>query len=95
MASVGWISAAVPKGGAGELLLSVSQEAVELLHLRLQQSVLVLALVDEVFQTLGHVQLALRHLLYSQTKLREFLSMLAGGLKLGLKLGLSQSLSLG
>lgn len=69
MASAGLISAAVPKGGAGELLLFGSQEALELLHLSLQQSILVLALVDEVLQALGHVQLALRHLLYPQTKL--------------------------
>lgn len=69
MASVGLISALLPEGGAGELLLFGSQEALELLHLGLQQSILVLALVDEVFQTLCHVQLTLRHLLDSQTKL--------------------------
>lgn len=64
-----FMSKVVPKGGASKLLFFSSQEVLEVLNLRLQQSILVLALVDEVFQTLGHVQLTFSHLLYSQTKL--------------------------
>lgn len=82
VAFVVFISKAVPKGGASKLLFLSSQEVLEVLDLSLQQSILVLTLVDEVLQTLGHVQLPLSHLLYPQTKLGELLRMLVGGLKL-------------
>lgn len=62
-------SAVLPEGGTGELLVSNSQQILQLVHLSLQHCILVLALDNEVLQALCHVQLTLRHLLYSQTKL--------------------------
>ncbi|KAF3851886.1 hypothetical protein F7725_005241 [Dissostichus mawsoni] len=57
------------RGGAGQLLVSHHQLIPKIGHLSQHHCILVLALHDEVLQTLCHVQLALCHLLYPQTKL--------------------------
>lgn len=62
-------SAILPEGGAGKLLFFHIQKILQRLHLSLQHCILVLALDNEILKALSHVQLTLRHLIYSQTKL--------------------------
>lgn len=61
--------ALVPEGGAGQLLVSHHQLIPKVGHFSQHHCILVLALDDEVLQTLCHVQLVLCHLLYPQVKL--------------------------